>query len=229
MFADDIKIFHQNTNHQDYIQFQQDILALEKWWQLNFNCSKTFVMHLGKNNLNSMSGKQLETIKEHKDLGVLVDSELKFHHHSCNVTNKASQALGIIKKSFTFLDSYTLNKSLVRPHLEYAVIWGPTYVTDYNNVESVQRKATRWIPELFNLLYHTRLQHLNLPALAYHRHRADMIMTYNILHHNLDINPSNLFQLHTSTSTSGHNYKIYKPHASKNIRNHLFTIRVINH
>ena len=27
-----------------------------------------------------MSGKQLETVKEHKDLGVLVDSELKFHH-----------------------------------------------------------------------------------------------------------------------------------------------------
>ena len=42
-----------------------------------------------------MSGKQLETIKEHKDLGVLVDLELKFHHHLCNVyTSKASQVLG---------------------------------------------------------------------------------------------------------------------------------------
>ena len=239
LFADDTKIFRRIASHQDYIQLQQDILALEKWsklWQLNFNCSKTFVMHLGKNNPGytyNMSGKQLETVKEHKDLGVLVDSELKFHHHSCNVTNKASQVLGIIKKSFTYLDSYTfplLYKSLVRPHLEYAnVIWGPTYVTDSNNVESVQRRATRWITELSDLPYHARLQHLNLPALAYRRHRADMIMTYNILHHNLDINPSNFFQLHTSTATRGHNYKIYKPHAAKNIRNHFFAIRVINH
>jgi len=113
---------------------------------------------LGKNNPDytyNMNGKQLETVKEHKDLGVQVDSELKFHHHSCNVTNKASQVLGIIKKSFTYLDSYTfplLYKSLVSPHLEYAnVIWGPSYVTDCNNVESVQKRATRWIPELSNL------------------------------------------------------------------------------
>ena len=69
----------------------------------------------------------------------------------------------------------------------------------------------------------------DIPALAYRGHRADMIMTYNILHHNLDINPSNFFQLHTSTATRGHNYKIYKPHAAKNIRNHFFAIRVINH
>jgi len=50
----------------------------------------------------NMNGKQLETVKEHKDLGVLVDSEFKFHHHSCNVTNKASQVLGIIKTTFTY-------------------------------------------------------------------------------------------------------------------------------
>jgi len=97
---------------QDYIQLQQDILTLEKWSQLNFNFSKTFVMHLGKKQSRlylqyNMSGKQLETVQEHKDLGVLVDSELKFHHHLCNVTNKTSKVLGIIKKSFTYLDSYT--------------------------------------------------------------------------------------------------------------------------
>jgi len=50
-----------------------------------------------------MSGKQLETIKKHKDLGVLVDLELKFQHHSCNITNKASQVLGIVKKSLTVI------------------------------------------------------------------------------------------------------------------------------
>jgi len=115
LFADNTKIFRRITSHLDYIQLQQDILALEKWlklWQLNFNYSKTFVMHLGKYNpdyIYNMSGMQLETVQEHKDLGVLVDSELKFHHHSCNVTNKASQVLGIIKKS---LDSYMFPRTL---------------------------------------------------------------------------------------------------------------------
>jgi len=53
LFADGTKIFHHIASHQDYIQLQQDIAALEKWsklWQLNFNSSKTFVMHLGNNN-----------------------------------------------------------------------------------------------------------------------------------------------------------------------------------
>ena len=45
-FADDTKIFRRITNHQDYIQLQQDILALEKWlklWQLNLTALKHFV------------------------------------------------------------------------------------------------------------------------------------------------------------------------------------------
>jgi len=50
-------------------------------------------MHLGKSNPHYsyyMGGIQL---KEHKDLGILMDTDLKFHSHSCNVTNKASQML----------------------------------------------------------------------------------------------------------------------------------------
>ena len=107
LFADDTKIFRCIVSNQDYIQLQQDILALEEWsklWQLNFICTKTFVMHLGRSNPHYpyyMGGIQLEAVKEHKDLGILMDSDLNFHSHSCNVTNKASQMLGIIKKTFT--------------------------------------------------------------------------------------------------------------------------------
>ena len=64
------------------------------------NPTKTFVMLLGRSNPHYpyyMGGIQLE----HKDLGILMDSDLNFHSHSCNVTNKASQTLGIIKKTFT--------------------------------------------------------------------------------------------------------------------------------
>jgi len=63
---------------------------------------------------------------------------------------------GVIKESFTYLDNYMfslLYKSVVPLHLEYAnEAWGPYYVTNCNNVESVQ---SRWIPELPNLPYHT--------------------------------------------------------------------------
>ena len=63
-----------------------------------------------------MNGKQLEQVNDEKDLGVLIDDELKFHKHT------AAAILGIIRKSFALLDGVTqplLYKSLVRPHLEY--------------------------------------------------------------------------------------------------------------
>ena len=100
---------------------------LEQWsklWQLNFNTKKSFIMHLGSNNPHYMyhiGGDQLQSVKEHKDLGVLVDSNLKFHSHRSAVANKANQVLGLIMKSFTNLNEHTLPslyESLVRPHLE---------------------------------------------------------------------------------------------------------------
>ena len=93
-----------------------------------------------------------------KDLGVLIDSNLKFHSHSSAVVSKANQ---VIMKTFANLNEHTvplLYKSLVRPHLEYAnVVWGPTFLTDVNKIESVQRRATRYVQNDSNLPYHERL------------------------------------------------------------------------
>jgi len=41
-----------------------------------------------------MGGVQFQVVKEHKDLCILMDKDLNFHSHSCNVTNKARQTLG---------------------------------------------------------------------------------------------------------------------------------------
>ena len=194
LFADDTdtKLFRPITDFQSSQQLQDDILILEQWskiWQLIFNTKKSFIMHLGRNNPNYIyyiGGDQLQPVKEHKDLGVLMDSNLKFHSHSSAVVSKANQVLGLIMKTFANLNEHTLPllyKSLVRPHLEYAnVVWGPTFLTDVNKIESVQRRATRYVQNVSNLPYHERLTYLNLPTLSYRRFRADMITTYNIFH-----------------------------------------------
>ena len=68
------------------------------------------------------------------------------------------------------MDTVTLflNFNLRRPNLEYVnVVWGPTFVTDLNIIESVQRRATRYVRDVSNLPYHNRLLHLNLPTLSY--------------------------------------------------------------
>ncbi len=77
-----------------------------------------------------------EQVQQEKDLGVIVDDQLKFHTHTSTAVNKSNQILAIIKKSFILfmhLDMVTIHllyKSMVCPHLVYGnLIWGPHYKT----------------------------------------------------------------------------------------------------
>ena len=67
-----------------------------------------------------------------RDLGIIVDGQLKFHSHTTHIVSKANRLLGLIKKSFEHITIHTLPllyKSLVRPTLEYGnSIWGPHYL-----------------------------------------------------------------------------------------------------
>jgi len=67
----------------------------------------------------------LKKIESIKDSGVIFDNKLKFDEHINNKIKKAHQTLGIVKSNFIYLtpDSFaTLYKTMIRAHLEYAVI-----------------------------------------------------------------------------------------------------------
>ena len=91
----------------------------------------------------------IEKVANEQDLGVIIDSKLTFRDHIISKVNLANRNLGIIFRTFTFLDTeifLTLYKSLVRPHLEYAtVVWSPLYKKDRIAIENVQRRATRLV------------------------------------------------------------------------------------
>ena len=55
-----------------------------------------------------MNNQPLPTVSQEKDLGVLVDNELKFHQHTASVVAKANYLLAIINKSFINLDTVML-------------------------------------------------------------------------------------------------------------------------
>ena len=96
------------------------------------------------------------------DLGVTIDKNLNFREHISNKINIANRNVGIIFRTFTYLDPEmfkNLYKSLVRPHLEYAtVIWGPMYKKDKIAIENVQRRATKLVRSCKDLPYPERLR-----------------------------------------------------------------------
>ena len=127
----------------------------------------------------------LRNVKQEKDIGVIVDDQLKFEDHIYEKVKKANNMMGLIRRSFIHLDKemfLNLYKALVRPHLEYAnVIWHPTKIKDITAIENVQRWATKYLPSLKDLSYEEILQKLKLPALWYRRLRGDMIETYKLM------------------------------------------------
>ncbi len=50
----------------------------------------------------------LESVTEEKDLGVLIDDELKFHKHVSVAISKANQTRDIVKRTFDTLDKELL-------------------------------------------------------------------------------------------------------------------------
>ena len=67
-----------------------------------------------------------------------------------------------------------------------ASVWSPHLNKYKEQLENVQRRATKLVPELKQLSYPDRLKKLNLPTLAYRRARGDMIQVYKILTENED-------------------------------------------
>ena len=152
-------------------------------WQMKFNVNKCKVMHLGYNNTSyeySMNDEVLIDTEEERDLGVTIHKSLKPSCHIAHCVKKANQMLGMIRRSFHYKDRKTmllLYKSMVRPHLEYAVqAWCPNKISDIKLLEGVQRRFTKCIPELSKLPYEMRLKNLNLTTLETRRIQGDLII-----------------------------------------------------
>ena len=116
----------------------------------------------------------------------------------------------------------------IRPHLEYAVqFWSPYLRKSINQIESVQRRATKNIPGLQNLSYVERLKQLDLPTLAYRRLRGSMIEVYKIINmYDWEVTPQVDLQ---NYRTRGHNQRLYvKPAKKLHPKHHSFQYRIVN-
>ena len=124
------------NKEEEQHSLQNDINNLVHWsdkWLLKFNKSKCKHVHLGHatNTKYKMGENEINQVTEEKDLGILIDDKLKFQQHINQQTKKANQRLGMIKRSFSYMDKemlLTLFKGIVRPHLEYgSIAWSVIY------------------------------------------------------------------------------------------------------
>ena len=110
MYADDTKIYREIKSEYDHGILQRDLENLKTWsdrWLLQFHPSKCCYITIGQHNEEEFTysigliedGKKFDMTKvsEMKDIGVIVDSELKFDKHISSNIETANKILGIIR------------------------------------------------------------------------------------------------------------------------------------
>jgi hypothetical protein len=236
MYADDVKLYTEVETDSDVARLQGNLDRLIEWsdqWQLSISIKKCAILQLGTvlPTLScSIKGETLPSVKEFKDLGVIVDSTLKFRSHVSSIVAKARTRASLIFKCFLSRDCASLLKAYityVRPLVEYSSsVWSPHHVIGIDQVESVQRRFTKRLPGMDNLSYTERLTKLSLDSLQLRRLKFDLILTYKIIFGLVDTNVTDFFIMRTSSTTRGHPYKIFAEHCSLDCRKYFFSNRV---
>ena len=118
--------------------------------------------------------------------------------------------------------------AIVRPHLEFAnVVWSPKCKKEEELIERVQARATKCVPGLQNVSYENRLKAMKLPSLKYRRKRGDLIEAYKYTHSYYNVN-ANLLKFDQKKNLRGHAFKLLKQSCNLNVRQHFFSLRVVN-
>ena len=183
--------------------------------EMEFNIKKCKVIHVGSANVKyqyKMNGENLESVDSHKDLGVIINNNLKVDSQCKEAYKKANMQLGFIARNFHFKSKDVIipaYKSIVRPHLEYAIqAWTPYYEKDIDLLERIQHRATKLIPNLRNKSYPERLECLGLTTLKTRRLRGQLIQAFKIIKQFDKVNPNYFFKFDENTVTRGNDLKL---------------------
>ena len=157
LFADDCVIYRTIRGPSDADLLQQDLHKLTDWqnkWLMRFNEKKCYVMRIAQARSPlqfeyTLNGSQLQSTSCHGYLGVDISSDLKWNQHIFRTAAKANRALGFVRRNLKPCSRRIKNLAyvtLVRPILEYgSAIWDPYTQLLIDKLESVQRRAVRFI------------------------------------------------------------------------------------
>ena len=235
LFADDIKLYTEYTN-QTQNNLQHELEKIHVWssvWQMQISHSKCNILQIGQSQTSQsihINNIPIQKVNSVMDLGITIDTDLRFKLHINNIISKANQRSALIRRCFLSHNAQNLIRAFqtyVRPILEYAsTTWSPSYITLINQIESVQRHFTKLIPQCRHLPYPDRLATLGIQSLEHRRLISDLTMCYNIIHHNNSLNQQTFFTINPNTYTRGHSLRIKIPLAKSNVRLHFFTHRI---
>ena len=153
-----------------------DLEALQNWSitnNLKFNADNCNVLDCRRLNRNieyKLYGQKLHVIESENDLGLLMNSDMKFKDQVASAVKKANITLRMIKRNFKCVNKeafHVVYGTLVRPQLEYAVhLWSPYQTGLREKLERTEKRATKLVRNIKHKSYEERLSTLNLMSMS---------------------------------------------------------------
>ena len=145
------------------MKLQKDIDRLGSWarkWGMRFQPVKCNMMQLTRKRIKkihasyTLEGTNLENVESIKYLGVTITSDLRWNTHVSNVCTKANRTLGFLRRNLYSCPQEVKEaayKGLVHPVLDYgSSVWDPPGVVLQEELESVQKRAARFVTGNYN-------------------------------------------------------------------------------
>ncbi len=204
LFADDCLMYRPINCIEDQQALQQDLQNLTDWaatWGMRFNAQKCYILRIARAKtpmefFYQLSGHILEEVDSSPYLGVQISNDLTFSTHIDHTVTKANRTLGFLRRNLRHCPKplkETAYISMVRSVLEYgATVWSPYLEKDKSALESVQRRAARFV----NRDYHREssvtkmLEELGWADLEERRREARLILLFKVTKGLVAINQS---------------------------------------
>ena len=193
LFADDCLIYRNISNSDDARALQADLDSLQEWehtWMMSFNptkCESICITNKTTNIIKStykIHNSDIKTVSDTKYLGVTINSKLNWTAHINNITKKAHGMRAFLQRNLYSAPRAVKEhayKTFVRPSVEFSsTVWSPHTKKLKDKLESVQRKAARFVFNDFSR--HTSVSNLigrlSWPSLEHRRNQAKQVMVF---------------------------------------------------
>lgn len=132
-FVDDCVLYNTVKSTSDQLELNLNLQKVNNWCnicQIDINASKSVAMTVSRKKrilewTYSISDQELARVQQHKYLGLLITSDLRWNLHIDSVCAKASKALWRLRRNVYSASSEIkclAYKALIRPIMEYAKV-----------------------------------------------------------------------------------------------------------
>ena len=219
LYADDTKCLNAICSSADTVNLQSDLDRVSSWslrWKLLFNENKfvhirfssTYSINTATYKINN---REIDRRMHHKDLGIIYSYNLTWSEHYDHIIVKAYNTLGLLRRTFKINNIQAKKQlyiSLVRSQLLYcSQIWRAQLIKDILKLERIQRRATKYILNNYDLSYKQRLQQLHMLPLMYTYELNDLMFFIKTLK-----SPSTHFDISKYIQFSNHNTRAASTH-----------------